>query len=80
MGKYIIVGSGDRSTRRLAADTNLDEEQVKLRRCMTDDNYAEFTVEMRDDPRTRGTLVLNGNALPFAALVELPDDIAGSIW
>ena len=48
MGKYIIVGSGNRSTRRLAADTNLDEEQVKLRRCMTDDNYAEFTVEMRD--------------------------------
>jgi hypothetical protein len=75
MPHYIIVGGADqkRSTWRLPAEADLDALRSNVGRCMRDSNHAEITVEMRDDPRTRGTLIVNGNALPFAVVIELPE-------
>jgi hypothetical protein len=76
MPNYIVLGTaGTPSTWRLPADISLEEVRADVDRCMADGDSMDVPVEMQDDPRTRGTLVLNGHALPFAVLVELPEGV-----
>lgn len=84
MAKYIVLGTGERATWRLPAETDLDDLTKRVGRCMTEQNFVEVAVEMQDqpryEPRDRGMLVLNGQALPFAALVERPESKGSSAW
>jgi hypothetical protein len=84
MAKYIVLGTGERASWRLPADTDLDDVRKRIGRCMAEQNYAEVAVETqgepRYEPRDRGMLVLNGQALPFAALVERAESKGSSTW
>ena len=84
MAKYIVLGTGERATWRLPAETDLDDLRDRVGRCMAEQSCAEVAVEMQDqpryEPRDRGILVLNGRALPFAALVERPESQGSSAW
>jgi hypothetical protein len=84
MPKFIVLGTGERATWRLPAETDLDELRSRVGRCMVEQNYAEVAVEMQDEPRyeprDRGVLVLNGQALPFVALVERPESKGSKSW
>jgi hypothetical protein len=58
---------------RLPADTDLHALRDEIESAMLQGRTTVVKVEMHDDPRTIGEVILNGRVLTSAAAVELPE-------
>jgi hypothetical protein len=73
MAKILIVNAEGRNY-RLPASTDMSKLADDIAKGFTDGAAILIKTEMGDDPTNNGTLVLNGNAMPFVALGEVKSD------
>ena len=73
MGKHLLLGAESMMNWRLPAETDLDDLRSEIESAMLQSRPTVISVEMHDDPRTVGKLILNGRVLATAAAVELPE-------
>jgi hypothetical protein len=73
VSKHLILDPGSTTNWRLPAETDLDGLRAEIKDAMRTEAVYEVAVEMGNDPRQRGILVLNGRTLTHAGVIELPD-------
>jgi hypothetical protein len=73
MAKVLIINAEGQNY-RLPADTDMSKLAGDIAKGFTDGAAVLIKTEMGDDPTNNGTLILNGNAMPFVALGEAQSD------
>lgn len=73
MATYLVFGEGRRERWRLPPEYDLESLRTDLEEAFAKGTFAWVTIEPRDPP-ARGELLLNGRVVPFAAIVDEPED------
>jgi hypothetical protein len=74
VSKHLIIGHTDKGANwRLPAETDLEALTGLLKVALNAGAVETVTVELWDDPLTRGELLVNGAVVATALAIELPE-------
>jgi hypothetical protein len=73
MAKHLLLGTDTTANWRLPADSDVEAITERLKTAMETGTVERITVEMNDDPLNQAELLVNGNVVACAAVVELPE-------